>query len=396
MVRLKPGLSHESCLIWILALISIALLRFCAGIAAGECPKADSVLEKHPVRDHLENCLKSYIFAAKDAELFQCPGNLGASFSKKWAELMRSDLLLLEHETRYLMLSEDSQTRNRGMDEIIALLAETKSRIERLQAIAHRFASRYPTWARHLTPLLKEGESSSDEAHKIGLRRLTKSLFTNLSRCLVEARVAQSELRARQQDALARLAQTRSELAAQKEQLDAVRSIKERALANVKSGPDGEKAVSAVLSHCRKMLLGAIRDADLRGTRGSNERLPRRFPPPIASKPEHAPSADSALGPTLVVAPRSPIYSVAQGGVVLSEYIPGFGLTIVLRQGERDMTVFSHLSASFVSPDDQVNVGQRIGLSGESGVVARPSLLFALLRGGKLRDPVQRTNWPGS
>jgi len=394
MVRPKPGLSHGLCAGSIPAFIGIVLLLICTEFAAGEWQNANSDLEQNLAREHLENCLKSYIAAAKGVEVLECPGALGDSFSKKWTEFIRSDLILLEHQTRYLILSADLQTKNRDMDEVIALLAETRSRIETLQGIAHRFASRCPVWATRMTPFL-EGYSSSVEKHRDAFRCLARSLLVNLSRRLVEAHSTQGQLRARQQDALSSLAQTRSDRAAQKERLDAALSSKKRTVASIMSGSDGERAVSAVLSHCRMMLLSAVRNADVEETRGISGELPRRLPPPVASKPDSASSADCALGPTQSVAPLSPVFSVAGGGVVLSEYIPGFGLTVVMRHSQREMTVFSHLAASFVCLGDQVNAGQKIGLSGESGLAECPSLLFALLKERKFRDLIPRISWPG-
>ncbi len=406
MVRSRPRTWHGPCVRSIAAFIGIVLLPLCTGFAVGDWQNADSDFEQNLVREDLENCLKSYISAAKRAEILECPGALGASFSKNWAEFIKSDLIFLEHQTKYLILSVDLQTKNRGMDEIITLLAETRSRIETLRGIAFRFASRCPACAAHLTPLLK-GDLSSSESPKGEFRCLTRSLLTNLSKSLAEAHLTQGQLRARQQDALASLAQMRSDLAAEKEQLDEARSSKQRALACLNSGPDAEKAVPAVLSHCRKRLLTAIRDGEAAGTRRTYGKLPRRFAPPVSadvalraamaksatSTTHDVSSAECNLEPTLSVAPRSLVCSVAEGGVVLSEYIPGFGLTIVLRHGQRDVAVFSHLAASFVWPGDRVKSGQKIGLSGESGVAERPSLLFALVKEGKFRDPRPRIDW---
>lgn len=79
----------------------------------------------------------------------------------------------------------------------------------------------------------------------------------------------------------------------------------------------------------------------------------------------------------------------------MSEYVPGFGLTIVLRHGRNEATVFSHLAASLVRPGDQVKAGQKIGLSGESGLAHTPSLLFALLEDSEFKDVRTRIDWPG-
>jgi septal ring factor EnvC (AmiA/AmiB activator) len=283
--------------------------------------------------------------------------------------------------------------KNEGMDEIIARLAETTSRIEELQAIVYRFASSCPVWVSG-APFLNEHTSSNESARE-EFRRLTKSLFTNLLKDLVEARSTQDQLRAQQQDALSSLAQMRADLAAKKEQQEAAHSRKAQLLAAVKAGPDGEKAMSAVFTHCRKILLTAFKVAEAQGIGGASGKLPSRFPPPVTSKLDNSASPERELGPTLAVAPRSPVFSVAGGGVALSEYVPGFGLTIVLRHGPNEATVFAHLGASLVGPGDQVKAGQKIGLSGESGLAHSPSLLVALLENGELKDLRTRIDWPG-
>jgi len=385
--------SLELCIRSMPTFIFVVLLLLDTGLAVGEPQIGGPGPEERLARERLENCLKTCASAGHRAEIFECPGGLDASFTTEWAELIRSDLTSLEQQVRYLVLSADLQMKNEGMDEIIARLAETTSRIEGLQGIVYRFASRCPVWVSR-APFLKENASSKESARE-EFRCLTKSLFANLLKDLAEAQSTQNQLRAQQQDALSSLAQMRADLAAQKEQQEAAHSRKAQLLAGVKAGPDGEKAMSAVFTHCRKMLLTAIKDAEAQGIGGDSGKLPSRFPPPVASKLDNSPSPERQLGPTLAVAPRSPVFSVAGGGVALSEYVPGFGLTIVLRHGRNEATVFSHLAASLVRPGDQVKAGQKIGLSGESGLAHTPSLLFALLEDSEFKDVRTRIDWPG-
>ncbi|MBN2207701.1 MAG: peptidoglycan DD-metalloendopeptidase family protein [Candidatus Coatesbacteria bacterium] len=374
------------------AFIFLVLLLLDTGLAMGEQQVGGPGPEEGLVRERLANCLDTCASAGKRAGIFECPGGLDASFTTEWAEFIRSDLTCLEQEVKYLVLSTDLQMKNEGMDEIIASLARTTSRIEELQGIAYRFASRCPVWV-SCAPFLKENASSSESGRE-EFRCLAKSLFASLLKDLSEAKSTQNRLLAQQQDALSSLAQMRADLAAKKEQQEAARSRKAQLLAALKAGPDGEKAVPAVFTHCKKMLLTAIKDAEAQGIGGDSERLPSRFPPPIASKPDNPASPERELGPSLAVAPRSSVFSVAGGGVALSEYLPGFGLTIVLRHGRNEATVFSHLAASLVRAGDQVRAGQRIGLSGESGLTRSPSLLFALLENGEIEDLRARIDWP--
>ena len=375
------------------ALIFVFVLCFSAGFAVDGAQDSGLVPEPSVIRRCLEDCLEGCISAGKRAELSECPDHLGASFSKMWAELIKSDLIFLENQTKHLILSLDSQAKNRGMDQTLALLAESKSRIEILRGIAHRFVSRCPVWATGMTPCL-EDRSASDGQKRSEFKCFARSLLVELSKALAGAHSTQGRLRARQQESLSSLMQMRTALAAQKERLDAARSDKERALANIKSDGAGDGDLSAMLVHCRKNLLSTIRDAEVGERQVTPGKLPRRFPPPVASKPDEESSAECALGPTLAVAPRSPVLSVAEGRVAIVEYVPGFGLTIAVCHGGRDITVFSYLAAAFVCPGDLVKAGQRIGLSGESGLASGPSLLFALVKGDKFRDPRPRISWP--
>jgi hypothetical protein len=87
----------------------------------------------------------------------------------------------------------------------------------------------------------------------------------------------------------------------------------------------------------------------------------------------------------------TPLKSVDQGVVerVLNDESIGKGVVIRLEDGKK--AIYGHMSEVQVEPGHIVNVGEVIGLSGNTGNSTGPHLHFGMMQDGKYIDPMEGT-----
>jgi hypothetical protein len=77
----------------------------------------------------------------------------------------------------------------------------------------------------------------------------------------------------------------------------------------------------------------------------------------------------------------TPVLAAYSGRVALSDFMRGYGLTVVLQHGDGEtQTLYAHLSEIFVSPGDTVEQGEVIGRVGSTGNSTGPHLHFEVRR----------------
>jgi murein DD-endopeptidase MepM/ murein hydrolase activator NlpD len=92
-------------------------------------------------------------------------------------------------------------------------------------------------------------------------------------------------------------------------------------------------------------------------------------------------------GVDIAMSSGSIIGSADGGKVVYSGYNGGYGLMIKIDHGANIETIYAHLSKSYVSVGDMVYKGEKIGLSGNTGVSTGPHLHFEVREIGVPVDP---------
>jgi len=97
------------------------------------------------------------------------------------------------------------------------------------------------------------------------------------------------------------------------------------------------------------------------------------------------------LGIDVAVAPGTPVQSAAAGTVTFVGGNPccSYGYHIIIDNGAGYETVYAHLSSFLVAKGDKVAAGQRVALSGSSGLSTGPHLHFELHRNGAIQNPLQ-------
>lgn len=76
----------------------------------------------------------------------------------------------------------------------------------------------------------------------------------------------------------------------------------------------------------------------------------------------------------------SEVKAIADGRVILADWLQGYGLVVVVEHGKGDMSLYGYNQSALVSVGTQVRAGQPIALVGSSGGQGRPSLYFEIRR----------------
>ncbi len=77
----------------------------------------------------------------------------------------------------------------------------------------------------------------------------------------------------------------------------------------------------------------------------------------------------------------------ADGTVAEADRMPGFGNLVIVDHGDEHHSIYAHLDDIKVDTGDEVERGDVVGLSGDTGSVEGPKLYFELRRRGRPVDP---------
>lgn len=233
----------------------------------------------------------------------------------------------------------------------------------------------------------------------------------------VEARIAATKreldaARARQAAQLAQVTRDRSDRSALVAQLD--RKVKDQRGREQQLGRDA-KALQRVLDQLRAAAARAERERREAAARVAREaeaarREGKPVPPPPKPYANAAPiqvgglgwplsgSLLARFGGTLPDGRRSsglligaaagtPVRAVADGRVVFSEWMSGYGLICIVDHGNGSMSLYAYNDALLRDVGDDVHRGDPVASVGNSGGQGRPALYFELRRNGSPVDP---------
>lgn len=92
-------------------------------------------------------------------------------------------------------------------------------------------------------------------------------------------------------------------------------------------------------------------------------------------------------GMVIVAAEGREVKTIADGRVLLADWLQGYGLVVVIGHGKGDMSLYGYNQSALVSVGEQVQAGRPIALVGNSGGQQQPSLYFEIRRQGKAVNP---------
>jgi murein hydrolase activator len=83
------------------------------------------------------------------------------------------------------------------------------------------------------------------------------------------------------------------------------------------------------------------------------------------------------------------VKSVFRGRVAYADWLPGFGLLMILDHGDGYMTLYGHNQSLYKEVGDWVEAGQTITSSGNTGNPPRAGLYFEVRHQGRTQDPLR-------
>lgn len=81
--------------------------------------------------------------------------------------------------------------------------------------------------------------------------------------------------------------------------------------------------------------------------------------------------------------------AVYKGKVVFAEWFKGYGQLVIINHGDGYHTLYGSLSEIFTNVGDIIDINQKIGKIGNSGLLNSPGLYFEIRYKGKPLDPLQ-------
>ncbi|WP_279572849.1 murein hydrolase activator EnvC [Volucribacter amazonae] len=82
------------------------------------------------------------------------------------------------------------------------------------------------------------------------------------------------------------------------------------------------------------------------------------------------------------------VKAIADGRVILANWLQGYGLVVVIEHGKGDMSLYGYNQAISVKEGSLVRAGQKIAEVGSSGGQGRSSLYFEIRRQGNAVNPI--------
>ena len=92
-------------------------------------------------------------------------------------------------------------------------------------------------------------------------------------------------------------------------------------------------------------------------------------------------------GDLIAAAAGTPVRAVSYGRVVYADWMPHFGLLVILDHGEGYLSIYAHNQSIAHQVGDWVQAGETIAALGESGGQEQPALYFELRHGKDTLDP---------
>lgn len=93
-------------------------------------------------------------------------------------------------------------------------------------------------------------------------------------------------------------------------------------------------------------------------------------------------------GMVIAASEGSEVKAIADGRILLADWLQGYGLVVVVEHGKGDMSLYGYNQSALVNVGAQVRAGQPIALVGNSGGQGQPALYFEIRRQGQAVNPL--------
>lgn len=96
----------------------------------------------------------------------------------------------------------------------------------------------------------------------------------------------------------------------------------------------------------------------------------------------------------LIRAPRgTPVRAISRARVAFADWLPHYGLTIILEHGNGYLSLYGHNQALYKEAGDRVKAGETIATVGDTGGESHPALYFEIRKG---KTPLNPQKWCGA
>ncbi|ACS83995.1 murein hydrolase activator EnvC [Musicola paradisiaca] len=93
-------------------------------------------------------------------------------------------------------------------------------------------------------------------------------------------------------------------------------------------------------------------------------------------------------GLVISAASGAEVKAIADGTVLMADWLQGYGQVVVIEHGKGDMSLYGYNQSALVNVGTQVKAGQPIALAGNSGGQSQPALYFEIRRQGQAVNPL--------
>ncbi len=180
-----------------------------------------------------------------------------------------------------------------------------------------------------------------------------------------------------------------------KQKLDLLKTKKQRIkmLAEIRRSTEMTKRILLELRKSAKKLKNALKSLEeSSGKKNGFAGMRGRLPLPVKGKIENifgknTGSMIDAKGILFVVASNASIKAVYSGRIVWSQWLKGYGNTVIIDHGNRYFTVYAHVGDTDITVGNRVKAGEVIGKVGEAGLNAGRTLYFEIRHGQSALNP---------
>lgn len=231
--------------------------------------------------------------------------------------------------------------------------------------------------------------------HYLGAARVAR--IDNITRALARLDILEKQIAERQQA----LAELRADQIKQKQTLENARGERQIALTRLNERLTNRSQEIERLKRDQDRLTRLVRELNTALARtpgpppaGDVHPVKGRWPLPIKGRLLARYGSPKAVGDLrwrgifMGTAEGADVRAVTRGRVVYADWLRGFGLLLVLDHGNGLMTLYGHNQSLYKGVGDQVEAGEVIAASGNTGGPPQPGLYFEVRVNGEPRDPL--------
>ena len=246
--------------------------------------------------------------------------------------------------------------------------------------------------------LLSQANPSKMARHMVYYRHLNQarlSQINDITNLLTEIQEAQANTIAVKDD----LVKTQHQIETEQQTLAVTRKKRGVILSKLQDEiKDQKNSLSALLKHEKQLqrlitqISQAVEELDLNViNKQAFSRLKGKLPWPVKtySSYQRRKINNQAQGLIIKTTEGTQVRSVASGRIVFSDWMPGYGLLIIIDHGSSYLTLYAHNQSLKTALGNKVNAGEIIASAGTSGGRLETALYFEIRKRKQQENPLR-------